>query len=102
MMKTYQELLAEAEARNAELDAHVLTPEELERIAFQDRPVALGIHAPEAGHTYCVGGEFREEDGVVRSKTRSRNVHAADVRRKLVANAMRGSTVRVTYWLEAF
>ena len=99
---TYAELMAQAEARNAELDAHVLTSEELARIAEDDRPVALGEVEAKPRHTYCVGGYFREEDGVVRSQTRSRNVRPEDVRRKLVAYAMQESTVRAEFWIEAF
>ena len=101
-MPTYQEMLEEGRRRDAELDAHVLTAEELERIDEEARPYATGEAEVATGHTYCVGGNFRDEDGVIRVYTRSRNVSASSVRRKLVAYAMQENTVRVEFWIEAF
>jgi hypothetical protein len=101
-MQSYEELLEAGRKRDAELDQVGLTREELDRIETESRPVALGTEKVASGHTYCIGGLFREEDGVVRSSTRCRNISASAVRRKLVAFAMQESTVRVEHWIEAF
>jgi len=100
--KTYQQMLEEAAQRAAELDAHVVTSEELDRLERGARAIITGDGAVKNHRTYAVGGYFRAADGAVLSQTVARNVQPSEVRRVLVSQAMREDAVKVEYWPEAF
>lgn len=102
VMPTYEQLRAEQAERRAALEAHILTAEELNRIAPDCRAAATGERTMFLSHSYAIGGLFRDKDGAALSQTRRRNVQRSEVRLALVEYAMREDTVRVEFWPEAF